>query len=247
MARYDTAGRTYARTRRPDPRIGRLVDEALADAVTVVNVGAGTGSYEPRDRRVVAIEPSVTMIRQRPHDAAPAVLGDAERLPLADASVDAALAVLTVHHWRDQAGGLEELRRVARDRVVVLTWDTAFAGRFWLGEYLPGLVTVHGPRFPPLEVFAAALGPLDVVPVPVPHDCVDGFLAAFWRRPEAYLDPAVRANMSPFDVLSAEEIEAGTARLADDLHSGEWHRRHAHLLALDELDAGYRLLVARPA
>jgi SAM-dependent methyltransferase len=244
-AEYDAIGTTYARTRRPDPRIAALIEDALGDAVTVVNVGAGTGSYEPRDRRVVAVEPSRTMIRQRPRDAAPAVVGSAEALPLADASVDAALAILTVHHWSDARRGLAELRRVARDRVVVLTWDVSFTGTFWLFDYLPGIAANDIPRFPPLEVYEQELGRLEVTPVLVPHDCTDGFLAAFWRRPEAYLDPAVRANISGFAVLPPAEVEAAVAALAADLESGAWAERHADLLALDEVDAGYRLLVAR--
>jgi SAM-dependent methyltransferase len=242
-AQYDAIGRTYAGTRRPDPRIARLIDEALGDAVTVVNVGAGAGSYEPRDRRVVAVEPSVTMIRQRPRDAAPAVVASAEELPLADDSVDAALAVLTVHHWADQRRGLAELRRVARDRVTVFAWDPASEGGFWLWDYLPQRGAVD--NSPPLALYEDVLGPLDVVPVPVPHDCEDGFAAAFWRRPEAYLDPEVRANISVFASQPADVVDAFAGRLADDLDSGEWHRRNGHLLDLDELDTGYRLLVAR--
>ena len=208
-----------------------------------MNVGAGAGSYEPRDRRVVAVEPSLTMIRQRPRDAAPAVVGSAEELPLADDSVDAALAVLTVHHWVDQRRGLSELRRVARDRVVVLGWDPASGASFWLWDYLPS--SLHVDRSPPLALYEEALGPLDVIPVPVPHDCVDGFAAGYWRRPEAYLDPEVRANISVFANLPAAEVDDAVARLAADLDSGEWARRNGHLLELDEFDAGYRLLIAR--
>lgn len=244
-AGYDAIGATYARTRRPDPRIAALIDEALGDAFTVVNVGAGTGSYEPRDRRVVAVEPSLTMIRQRPRDAAPAVVGRAEQLPLADASVDAALAVLTVHHWSDAPRGLAELRRVARDRVVVLTWDPAFIGRFWLFEWAPAIAALDIPRFPPLAVYEQALGALEIAPVMVPHDCTDGFLAAFWRRPESYLDPQVRANISGFAELPPDEVESAMGALERDLASGAWDERHGHLRGLDELDVGYRLLVAR--
>jgi SAM-dependent methyltransferase len=213
--------------------------------VTVVNVGAGTGSYEPRDRRVVAVEPSPTMIAQRPRDAAPAVVARAEALPLADGSVDAALAVLTVHHWSDQRRGLAELRRVARERVVVLCWDPAFKSRFWLFDYLPWQ-PADDPS-PPLVLYEEVLGPPDVAPVPIPHDCADGFAAAFWRRPEAYLDPEVRRNISWLATQPPARLEPALARLADDLASGEWARRHADLLELDELDAGYRLLVRRLA
>jgi SAM-dependent methyltransferase len=242
MPQYDAIGRTYASTRQPDPRIARAVDDALGDAVTVVNVGAGAGSYEPRGRRVVAVEPSLTMIGQRPRDAAPAVVGSAEDLPLADDSVDAALAVLTVHHWADKARGLAELRRVARDRVVVLAWDPEYAGGFWLWDYLPTRWSAD--HSPPLSLYEDALGPLEIVPVPVPHDCVDGFAAGYWRRPAAYLDPEVRANISVFANLPAADVDAAVARLAADLDSGAWRRANGHLLELDEFDAGYRLLIA---
>ena len=198
-ALYDRIGGTYSSTRRPDPRIAALIDEALGVSVTVVNVGAGTGAYEPTGRRVVAIEPSETMIRQRSHDAAPAILAHAESLPLADASVDAALAVLTVHHWADAAQGLRELRRVARGPVVVFTHLPQFAAEFWLCEYLPSIIETDLPRLPPLSVYEQALGPLRVRAVLVPHDCTDGFLASYWRRPERYLDePAKRSAVAPY-------------------------------------------------
>jgi SAM-dependent methyltransferase len=241
---YDEIGTTYSHTRRPDPRIARIVDEALGGARTVVNVGAGTGSYEPAGRDVVAVEPSPTMIRQRASDAAPVVQASAESLPFGDGSFDAALAVLTVHHWSDPARGLRELRRVARDRVVVLTWDPKMADAFWLVEYLPALRVVDIPRFPQLEQYEEALGTIDVAAVPVPHDCSDGFLCANWRRPSAYLDPVVRANCSAFHLLPEDELRAGLERLEADLVSGAWEERHAELLAREELDCGYRLVTA---
>lgn len=243
VAGYDELGRTYALTRRPDPRIARAIDAALGEAVSVVNVGAGAGSYEPASRRVVAVEPSETMIRQRPPGAAPAVLGRAEALPLCDSSVDAALAVLTVHHWDDPIAGLRELRRVARSRVVVLREISGLEG-FWLTEYFPGLDAVDRPRFLPLSAYSEALGPVSIAAVPIPHDCTDGFLGSAWRRPEAYLDAAVRANMSGLRLLAADEVAAGVGRLARDLESGAWRERHAGLLELEELDLGYRLVVA---
>jgi SAM-dependent methyltransferase len=243
-ASYDRIGTGYARTRRADPRIAHLIDVVLGDAVTVVNVGAGAGSYEPANRRVVAVEPSLIMIRQRPRDAAPAVVGRAEELPFADSSVDAALAILTVHHWSDPLRGLAELRRVARDRVVVLTWDPAFADAFWISEYLPSLAELDVPRFLPLASYEEVLGGVRVLPVPVPHDCTDGFMAAYWRRPEAYFDPGVRANSSAFSLLPADEVERGLGQLAEDLDSGAWDERNGGLRALEELDVGYRLLIA---
>jgi SAM-dependent methyltransferase len=210
----------------------------------VVNVGAGAGSYEPRDRDVVAVEPSEAMIAQRPPGAARVVQGHAEALPFPDGSFDAAMAVLSDHHWPDRRAGLRELRRVA-GRAVVLTFDAACTDRFWLvSEYLPGFREQTGPG---LDDLAAALGGAEVIPVPIPADCRDGFFCAFWRRPEAYLDPRVRAGMSVFALLPPAAVNACVAALRADLASGAWQERHADLLELDELDLGYRLLVAPAA
>ncbi|WP_156754915.1 class I SAM-dependent methyltransferase [Actinokineospora pegani] len=241
---YRALGRGYATTRRPDPRIARALSVALGDARTVVNVGAGSGSYEPADRDLVAVEPSVTMVRQRPPGAAPVVRAVAERLPFPDASFDVGMALLTTHHWTDVAAGLAELRRVSR-RQVVLTWDPEVVARFWLvADYLPevaererGLATVDAVR--------AGLGPTAVVStVEVPWDCADGFLAAFWRRPERYLDPRVRAGISGIAALPGPVVERGTAALRSDVDSGAWARRHGGLSGLDSADVGYRLVVA---
>jgi SAM-dependent methyltransferase len=242
-ALYDRIGRTYTTTRREDPRLAAAIHGALGDAVTVVNVGAGTGSYEPRDRKVVAIEPSPVMIAQRPPDAAPAVIAFAEDLPLADASVDAAMAVLTDHHWRDRAQGLREMRRVARRRAVVFQHDPQVGAEFWLvRDYLPSFARrLHGKR---LGELMRPLGDVEVRPVPIPHDCADGFLGAFWRRPHAYLDPAVRAGISVFALLPDDEVEAAVGRLRADLESGAWERRYADVLERDELDLGFRVIVA---
>lgn len=242
---YDRRGAGYAAVRRPDPRIQAAVRAALGDARSVVNVGAGSGSYEPRDLDVIAVEPSAVMRAQRPPDAPAAIDGRAEALPLADGSADAALALLTVHHWDDPAAGLAELLRVARRRVVVLTWDPAFAERLWLvRDYLPEAAELDRGRFQPLEQVAAALGGARVEPVPIPHDCSDGFLGAYWRRPERYLDSEVRPGISTFHALPPGVVERALARLAAHLESGEWARRNAELLHLQELDLGYRLLVA---
>jgi SAM-dependent methyltransferase len=242
---YDTIGHGYARRRQPDPRIAERLTTALGDAGTVLNVGAGAGSYEPTDRSVVALEPSAVMVAQRLPTAAPAVRGRAEALPFADRSFDAVMAVLTIHHWADRAAGLAECARVARRRVVVLTWDPA-SDSFWLlRDYFPQFVEADRQVFPPIAAYADAFGPrvtVEVEPVPVPHDCVDGFLGAYWARPESYLDPAVRAGMSSFARPGAE---AGVGRLRADLASGAWHARHGHLLAHDALDVGYRLVVAQ--
>jgi SAM-dependent methyltransferase len=244
-ARYDAIGRTYTATRGTDPRIAARIWDALADARTVVNVGAGTGSYEPLDRDVTAVEPSAVMIAQRPPGAAPAVQASAEALPFEDASFDAAMAVLTLHHWSDLRAGSAELRRVARDRVVVFSWDPTYVGRMWLGpEYFPQYSREDAEGFPSLAEQAAALG-AEAEVVPIPWDCRDGFFSAFWRRPEAYLDPAVRAGISTLAKRGEDELAEGLARLRADLESGAWARRHADLLERDELDLGYRLLVGR--
>ena len=245
---YDEIGRGYVVTRRPDPRIGRAIRDALGDSRTAVNVGAGAGAYEPGDLLVVAVEPSLEMIRQRPQGAAPAVQAMAERLPFAGGAFDAALAVLTVHHWKDHAAGLAELARVAHRRVVILTWDPAFRPGFWLTDaYLPAIVDLDVPRFPSMAEIARSFGQVRVTPLPIPHDCADGFLGAFWRRPHAYLDPGVRRGISAFAQLPPGAVDAGLDRLAADLASGGWDARFGALRRQDTIDLGYRLIVAEPA
>ena len=245
---YDAIGTGYVGHRQADPRIALEIRAALGNAARVVNVGAGAGSYEPSDLYVVAVEPSWEMIRQRPPSQRPAaVQAQAERLPFPDGAFDAALAVLTVHHWADRRGGLAELARVAR-RVVVVTWDPACRDSFWLTtEYLPEIVDFDLPRFPSLSELAESLGgEITSQALTVPHDCVDGFLGAFWRRPGAYLDPAVRSAMSCFAQLPAERVDRGLGRLADDLRTERWEARFGHLRSLDSADLGYRLVVAEP-
>ncbi|WP_214325034.1 class I SAM-dependent methyltransferase [Nonomuraea sediminis] len=238
---YQRIGLGYADHRRPDPRIAGLIDHALGSARTVVNVGAGTGSYEPYGRQVTAVEPSSVMIAQRPRGAAPVVQGYAECLPFPDRSFDAAMAILTVHHWTDVAAGLAELRRVSA-RQVVLTWDPVVTARFWLvAEYLPEIAAADA-RLAALDVVLHHLGPASVVAVPVPADCTDGFLGAYWRRPHRYLDPRVRAAISALAALEQEPVERAVRRLAADLATGGWHERHRDLLGADTLDLGYRLV-----
>ncbi len=246
MTLYDEIGGGYPHTRRADPRIAALIDHALGGARTVVNVGAGTGNYEPAGREVTAVEPSGTMIAQRPRGSAPTVRAAAEALPFADCAFDAAMALMTLHHWDDPSRGLAELRRVARERIVVFTWDPAIAGTQWLtAEYLPELGGLDLFHFPGPGEIADALGGANVRPVPVPRHCRDGFIEAFWARPEAYLDPAIRAGMSGMVALEPSVIERGIAQLRTDLRSGLWDRRHGHLRELDELDLGYRLITAQ--
>lgn len=238
-ATYDHLGIDYANLRKSDPRIAACIAAALGDARKVINVGAGTGSYEPANLDVTALEPSQEMISQRAQDAAPAVQGCAEAIPFEDNSFDAAMAVLTVHHWSDQAKGLRELRRVARGQVVILTYDRDFRG-IWLTDYFPALLTLDDKRMPPLDFYAQWLGDVRVEPVPIPHDCTDGFLYAFWRRPAAYLDPRIRKGMSPFHLIG--DLSEGLDRLENDLADGEWDRRYGHLLDYDAYDVGYRLV-----
>jgi SAM-dependent methyltransferase len=241
--KYDRIGRTYARTRAADPRLAAAIWDALGDARTVVNVGAGTGNYEPPDRDVTAVEPSEVMIAQRPPEAAPVVQASAEALPFEDGSFDAAMAVLTIHHWCDWRAGIEEMRRVAR-RVVVLSWDPSFARRLWItAEYFP-FAGDEESTFPSLADQAAAVRAMRVTTVLIPHDCEDGFYGAHWRRPHAYLDPEVRAGVSVLATRDPEELAPGLARLEEDLRTGAWQERHADLLERDELDLGYRLLVS---
>lgn len=229
----------YALRRRPDPRIASTIAGALGDARSIVNVGAGTGSYEPTDRIVQAVEPSDRMIAQRPADAAPCVLACAESLPFDAGAYDAAMAILTIHHWSNWRAGLREMRRVARRRIVLLTFD-ADAADFWLmRDYFPEMIVEDRRIMPGLSDLEKELGKFQSSPVRIPHDCMDGFLGAYWRRPEAYLDPEARKSMSPFAKIDAE---AGLSQLAGDLQSGAWRTRNADLLAREALDIGYRLL-----
>ena len=237
---YDRIGVDYARLRKPDRRIAATIDQALGPAGTVLNVGAGAGSYEPAGRQVTAIEPSAEMIRQRGASTAAVVQGRAESLPFADDSFDASMAILTIHHWTDQRKGLVEMRRVTRGPIVLLTFDPAHRG-FWLADYFPQLLTLDDAQMPKMTDYERWLGPVQISTVPVPHDCTDGFLYAYWRRPAAYLDPRARAAMSSFWALDG--ITEGLSRLTRDLDTGAWAKRHAGLLELAEYDAGYRLVV----
>jgi SAM-dependent methyltransferase len=241
---YDRHGLTYSRNRRADPRIAARIHAALGDARTVLNVGAGTGSYEPVDRWVLAVEPSATMRAQRPPGAAPAIDARAEALPLDDGAVDAAMACITIHHWEPAEAGLAEMRRVARGPVVVLTFDLdALPG--WQQDFLAPGLEIERPRFPAPEAVAAALGGRTRIErIPTPGDCEDGFFEAFWRRPEALLDPAVRASQSMWTLLAPGVVDGIVARLDEALRSGAWDAAHGHLRELDEFDGSLRLVVS---
>ncbi|MET7763523.1 methyltransferase domain-containing protein [Streptomyces sp. NPDC005393] len=241
-AAYDRIGLGYREVRRPDPRLAAMIHDALGGARTVVNVGAGAGSYEPPDADVTAVDPSQVMLDQ--HPGPHKVQAGAEDLPFENGSFDAAMAILTVHHWSDLHQGLRELRRVAR-RQVVLTLDPGHTRELWLvSEYLPEIRDLDHARFTSVAEVAESLQAHTVLSFPVPHDFTDGFLAAFWRRPEQYLDPVVRQASSSLAVLPAEVIEPAMDRLREDLSSGDWEQRHAELLAEDAIDYGYRLLIA---
>jgi SAM-dependent methyltransferase len=238
---YDTLGIGYTTTRVPDARIATHLTSALGDANTIVNVGAGTGSYEPTDRLVVAVEPSMTMIRQRPMGSAPAIQALASSLPLRDNAAAAAMAVLTVHHWTDRSRALQELARVARDRLVIFTWDPA-GPDFWLtDEYFPEIRLRDQQRFPSMGELTREFGHIKVETVAIPRDCTDGFLGAFWCRPNAYLDGAIRAGMSGFAASSG--FEEGLEHLRSDLKSGAWEERFGHLRLQGQVDLGYRLAI----
>jgi SAM-dependent methyltransferase len=241
-ALYDTIGKDYRNYRRPDPRIAAMILDALGDARSVVNIGAGAGSYEPRDRPVVAVEPSAVMIAQRPPDAAEARQATADALPFADNSFDAAMAILSVHHWPDQRAGLREMKRVAKKRCVILTWDAPQTEFWFTRDYFPEIAKRDKVTFS-LAPYREVFGDYEIRPVPIPHDCSDGFLCAYWRRPEAYLDPGVRLAISSFAALG--DVSRVLWRLAGDLEDGTWMRRNGHLMAETELDLGYRLIVTR--
>ena len=243
MQLYDTIGTTYTVTRRTEPRIAAQVWAALGDARTVLNVGAGTGSYEPSDRDVTAVEPSAVMRAQRPAGAAPCVAASAESLPFEDKAFDAAMAFATVHHWQDPIAGLLEMRRVAR-RVVVFTCETtdrSWRRRFWLTrDYLP---EVAASRVGLATQLARAIG-ARMEPVLVPRDCVDGFFEAYWRRPEAYLDERVRRGVSVWAGVGPDVEQRAVRSLADDIESGRWAERNRELLELEAAELGLRLLIA---
>lgn len=241
-ARYDAIGFGYADARREDPRLRARIIDALGDATSVVNVGAGTGSYEPRDRHVIAIEPSAVMAAQRPSDVTPAIRASAGSLPLHDGSVDAAMVVLSVHHWDEEREcGVRELRRVARGPIVILTVDPRVSGRMWLmRDYLPEVAELDSATFPLPEQIAKWLGNARVDVVPVPRDTPDWALVSFWAHPTRLLDPAARAAVSGIARMDGRVV----AQLTADLASGEWHRRNGYLGELEEFDAGLRMVVA---
>lgn len=244
---YERHGGTYSLHRRADPRIAARIHEALGDARTVVNVGAGAGSYEPADRWLLAVEPSEMMRSQRPADSAPVLAAGAERLPFDEDSFDAAMACVTIHHWQPLEVGLSELRRVARGPVVIFTFELDSLPA-WQLEFLREGLERERPRFPPVERVAQMLGGRTRIErVPTPGDCTDGFFEAFWRRPEALLDAQVRSAQSMWALLDGETEQEMVERLSAALDSGAWDAEHGHLRQMESFDGALRLVISEPA
>lgn len=245
---YDARAPAYTAHRRPDPRFAAAIHAALGDARTVLNVGAGAGAYEPADRYVLAVEPSRAMRALRPPAVAPAIDAVAEALPLDDRAVDAAMAILTVHQWRDVDRGLAELRRVTRGPVVIMTFDPGTLDRHWLADYAPTLLVAERRRLPPLDRIRAGLGgQVEVRPLPIPIDCTDGFIEAFYARPEMLLDPSVRAGQSAWGFIPDMEAGAALDALRADLASGAWDARYGELRRTPTFDGSLRLLISDPS
>jgi SAM-dependent methyltransferase len=242
---YNEGGHQYASVRRADPRIAAQIHIALGDAKRVLNVGAGTGSYEPSDRYVVPLEPSKVMRTQRPRQLAPALAGTADAIPFDDGAFDAAMAVLTVHHWKDRSRCLREIRRVTRGPVVIMTFDPDAPSDFWLRDYAPELEEVERQRYGSLQSVIDPLGgSVRVSPIEVPRDCSDGFQVAFYARPEAFLDPRVRRSQSAWSFLSSGVEDRIVKAIAADLASGRWEQKYRHLRALAAIKCQLRLVVA---
>ncbi len=246
-ADYGTIGAGYADYRRPDPRILAAIEDAFGDAATIINVGAGAGSYEPVDRDVTAIEPSASMRAQRPATLPAAIDATAEALPFADGRFEAGLASFTVHQWSDLHAGLRELRRVTTGPVVILTCDPAALDRFWLAEYAPEVIATEASRYPSIDAIAAGLGgDVQVSSIPIPIDCTDGFGEAYYGRPEAFLDPGARRANSAWSFVDPAVAERFEAALGADLRSGKWDAQHSHLRSAPTFDGSLRLVVSRP-
>ena len=246
-ANYGVIGIGYARHRRPDARIAALIDQALGAARTVLNVGAGAGSYEPTDRQVTAVEPSASMRAQRPAGLAMAIDATAEDLPFADNAFDAAMTTFSVHQWSDLRAGLREIRRVTRGPVVIMTGDPERLRRFWLNEYVPEVIDTEARRYPGLAELSDGLGgPVIASVVPVPLDCTDGFNEAYYGRPEALLDPAARRSCSAWSFAGRDVHDRFTRHLSRDLADGTWDSRHGHLRTQPFYDGSLILVTHSP-
>jgi len=244
---YGEIGSTYARYRQPDPYIAGRIIAALGDARTVLNVGAGAGSYEPTDREVTAVEPSASMRAQRPQHLSQAIDAVAEHLPFADDAFDAAMASVTVHQWTDLERGLAEMRRVTRGPVILLVCDPELMHDYWLSDYIPEVREIEAQRFPKIERIVKALGgKVDILSVPVPLDCRDGFNEAYYGRPEAFLDEAARLACSSWSLVPANVVARFEKVLSRDLANDTWDERYGHLRKQPFFDGPLRLIVVRP-
>lgn len=240
MKIYDKIGETYNRERWPDPRIEEKIHRKLLGIRSVLNIGAGTGSYEPKDKIVIGLDPSMVMLKSRLPGAAPCVMGGAEALPFKTSAFECSMVILTMHHWSDWKKGIQEALRICKYRLVIVTWDPGHAG-FWLTQdYLREIKKVDSAKFPKMEDLRAALGNISIEPVLIPGDCKDGFMGAYWQRPEAYLDESKRKSISS---LALNSSVPGLEKLRRDISSGEWEKKYGYLRNESELDIGYRLIV----
>lgn len=240
MIDYNSLAIRYRYYRKPDPRIAERIHFHLQGAQRILNVGAGMGSYEPENCKIVAIEPSHEMISKRKNSKATLIEGFAENLPFKDNQFDCSMAILTLHHWSNVVLGLKEMKRVTKDKIVILTW-IGYENNFWLIDYIPEIQKIDDNLFPTLEDLQEILGDISIETVEIPYDCTDGFMCAYWGRPEMYLDPNARKAISTFSRIS--ELQDGLNNLHDDIKSGTWSKKYGHLLLKDSLDLGYRLVV----
>jgi ubiquinone/menaquinone biosynthesis C-methylase UbiE len=244
---YEQGGAVYDQFRQTDPHIAAMVHRSLGSARTVLNVGAGAGSYEPDDRMVVAVEPSRSMRAKRPAHRVPAIDGVAEDLPFDDGAFEAAMATVTLHQWHDREKGLTELRRVSRGPVVILTFDGDSLTQFWLDDYAPELAAAERQRYPALSWIGEILGgQVTVETVPLAIDCTDGFTEAYYARPEQFLIDGVRRSQSAWAFLAPGVEDRAVARLRSDIETGEWDRRFGHLRTQSTYDGSLRLVTALP-
>jgi SAM-dependent methyltransferase len=243
---YNKSGQKYSGHRQTDPRIAEYVFKGLADAKTILNVGAGPGSYEPANKYVVAVEPSIIMRAQRIQNGKiPAINAKADNLPFDDNSFDASMAMITVHHWPDMNKGLKELRRVAKKQVLIMTFDPGELDNFWNVNYFPELIEVEKARYPTIEFIKNSLGGnCEVIPIPIPLDCVDGFQEAFYGRPEAFLEKEVRLAQSAWGFLPEAVEEKSVQSLEDDLKSGEWDKKYGHFRTQSAFTCALRLIIS---
>ncbi len=242
---YGSIGTHYSAFRRPDPRIAARIHALLGDAETVLNVGAGAGSYEPLDRTVTAVEPSATMRMQRPSGLSPAIDAVAEDLPFADRSFDAAMATFTIHQWPDLAAGLREMRRVTKGPIVLMSCEPGEVENFWLADYVPGVLSAEARRYPSRQKISEAIGSAVAMhPVPIPFDCIDGFNEAYYGRPEMFLNTDARQSCSAWGFISVEETKRAIGRLEADLASGAWDERLGHLRQQRLYEGSLKLYVA---